>query len=119
MSSYPLVRAWHHARMDDVFECDLQAGEDGDLWVLPRGDLDLAGAPEFEEALSLALASDATSIVVDLRGLELLDSAGLRALLAASAGEGGERISFVAGNEMVQGVLRISGLLDELPFRPA
>jgi len=68
-------------------------------------------------ALSLALASDASSIVVDLRGLELLDSTGLRTLLEAQAGEGGERISFVPGNDHVQGVLRLSGLLDELPFR--
>jgi anti-anti-sigma factor len=104
--------------MIDPFECDLEARGD-DLWVLPRGDLDLAAAVELEEALALALASDARSIVVDLRGLELLDSSGLRALLEARAGEGGERISFVQGNEMVQRVLRISGLLDELPFRSA
>jgi anti-anti-sigma factor len=104
--------------MSDPFECDLEArGED--VWVLPVGDLDLAATVEFEEALALALASDARSIVVDLRGLDLLDSSGLRALLQACSAEGGERLGFVQGNEMVQAVLRISGLLDELPFRPA
>jgi anti-sigma B factor antagonist len=103
--------------MVDEFEVDIEA-RDGDLWVLPRGELDLAGAPELREALLLALASDANAIVVDLRGLDLLDSTGLRVLLEAQAGEGGERISFVQGNEMIQGVFRISGLLDELPFRP-
>jgi len=98
------------------FEADIEVRGD-DLWVLPRGDLDLGASPELTEALRLALASDADSIVVDLRGLELLDSTGLRTLLEAHSGEGGERISFVAGNEHVQGVLRLSGLLDSLPFR--
>lgn len=103
-------------RVIDEFEADIEARGD-DLWVLPQGDLDIAGAPELKEALRLALASDADAIVVDLRGLELLDSTGLRALLEAHAGEGGERIEFVAGNEHVQGVLRLSGLIDSLPFR--
>jgi anti-anti-sigma factor len=102
----------------EEFVADIEVRGD-DLWVLPRGDLDIDGTVELEETLSLALASDAPSIVIDLRGLELLDSTGLRALLDAHAGEGGERISFVAGNEHVQAVLRLSGLLDELPFRPA
>ncbi len=103
---------------DEDFEVDLEA-HDNDLWVLPRGELDLAGAPELAEALRLALASDARQIVVDLRGLQMLDSTGLRVLLEAQAGEGGARISFVPGNDMVQRVFRVSGLLEELPFRPA
>jgi anti-anti-sigma factor len=103
--------------MIEEFECDVEARGD-DLWILPCGDLDLAAAPELEEALRLALASDAKAIVVDLRGLELLDSSGLRALLQARSDESGERVSFVEGNDLVQAVFRISGLLEELPFRP-
>jgi anti-anti-sigma factor len=57
-------------------------------------------------------------IVIDLRGLEFVDSTGLRALVQAPMAEGGERISFVAGNDHVQSVLRIAGLADELSFRP-
>lgn len=102
--------------MIDEFEADIEARGD-ELWVLPQGDLDLAAAPELKETLRLALASDAQAIVIDLRGLELLDSTGLRTLLEAHQSEGGERVSFVAGNEHVQGVLRLSGLLDTLPFR--
>lgn len=100
----------------DEFEADIEVRGD-DLWVLPQGDLDIAGAPELTEALRLALASDAAAIVVDLRGVGLLDSTGLRALLEGRNEEGGDRISFVAGNDHVQGVLRLSGLLDALPFR--
>lgn len=102
--------------MVDEFEADIEVRGD-ELWVLPVGDLDIAGAPELAETLHLALASDAKAIVIDLRGLELLDSTGLRTLLEAQSAEGGERVAFVAGNEHVQGVLRVSGFLDELPFR--
>jgi len=104
--------------MQQEFEAEMEV-RGSDLWVLPRGDLDLATAPELEETLHLALASDAPAIVVDLRGVELLDSTGLRSLVEAHGGEGGERISFVAGSEHVMGVLRLSGLLDSLPFRSA
>jgi anti-anti-sigma factor len=104
--------------MIDEFEADIEVrGEE--LWVLPAGELDIGSAPELSETLSLALASDAPAIVVDLRGLELMDSTGLRTLLEAQAAEGGERVAFVAGNELVQGVLRLSGVLETLPFRPA
>jgi anti-anti-sigma factor len=55
--------------------------------------------------------------VIDLRGLEFVDSAGLRALAQAPLAEDGDRISFIAGNDHVQSVFRIAGLLDQLPFR--
>jgi anti-anti-sigma factor len=103
--------------MVDEFEADISLRGD-ELWVLPRGDLDIAAAPELEETLSLAMASDAKAIVIDLRGLELVDSTGLRTLVQAPQAEGGERISFVAGNDHVQSVFRVAGLLDDLPFRP-
>jgi anti-anti-sigma factor len=104
--------------MVDEFEAEMSVrGEE--LWVLPRGDLDIAGAPELEETLILAMASDAKAIVIDLRGLEFIDSTGLRTLAQAPQAEGGERISFVPGNDHVQSVFRISGLLEELPFRSA
>lgn len=104
--------------MTEELEVDLEA-RGAELWVVPRGDLDVASAPELAEALGLAVASDATAIVVDLRGVGLLDSTGLRALLEPRAHEGGERIVFVEGSEHVMGVLRVAGLLDALPFRPA
>jgi anti-sigma B factor antagonist len=100
----------------DTFDVDIEArGEE--LWVLPRGDLDLNAAPELRESLQLALRSDAAEIVIDLRGLELLDSMGLKALISAHAGPEGHRVSFVRGGALVEQVLRVSGLDDELTFR--
>lgn len=89
-----------------------------DLWVCPQGDLDLAAAPEFSEALSLARRSDASAIVVDLRDLEFLDSTGLGVLVRACSSPDGTRIQLVEGPPTVMQVLRVSGLDTELPFRP-
>ena len=100
----------------DTFEVDLE-GRGEELWVLPRGDLDLAAAPELSEALDLALRSDAGAIVIDLRGLDFLDSTGLKALVTAHAGPEGHRVSFIQGGEIIEQVLRVSGLDDELTFR--
>src|SRR4051812_25535006 len=72
----------------DEFEADIEV-RGPDLWVLPKGDLDITATPDLQDALRLALASDATSIVIDLRGIDFLDSTGLRALLEARAEEGG------------------------------
>src|SRR5205085_12392602 len=102
----------------DEFAVDLQARGD-ELWVVPRGDLDLAATPELKESLALALRSDASAVIVDLRGLDFLDSTGLKALVEAHAGPEGHRLSFVRGNEIVDQVLQISHLDGELRFRPA
>ena len=56
--------------------------------------------------------------MIDLRGLEFVDSTGLRTLVQAPQSEGGERVSFIEGNDHVHSVFRIAGLLDELTFRP-
>jgi anti-sigma B factor antagonist len=102
----------------EPFDVDVQA-RDGELWVLPTGDLDILSAPELDEALALALRSDADTVVIDLRGLGLLDSTGLRVLVKACFGDDGHRVSLVRGSEHVSTVLRISGLEERLPFRPA
>ena len=46
------------------------------------GELDLAGVPLLEEAVANALLDGVAAIVLDLRGLEFVDSTGLRAILA-------------------------------------
>src|SRR3954470_4232764 len=103
--------------MDD-FEIELEArGEE--LWVVPHGDLDLAATPELRESIGLALRSDASAVVVDLRGLDSLDSSGQKAHVGAHAGPEGHRVSFVRGHEIVDQVLQVSHLDGELRFRPA
>lgn len=104
--------------MDDALVVELEARA-GEVWVLPRGELDIDTAEELEQSLSIALASEADRIVLDLRGLELMDSTGLRVIVAACTGPDGARMQLVPGNDAVQGVFNVSGLAAELPFRPA
>lgn len=102
----------------ELLVVDLEARA-GEVWVLPRGELDLDTSEELEHALSIALASEADRVVVDLRGLELLDSTGLRVIVAACTGPDGPRVQLVPGGAAVQAVFNVSGLAAELPFRPA
>jgi anti-sigma B factor antagonist len=104
----------HH----DTFVVDLEA-RSGEVWVLPKGELDLDTSEELEQALSIALASDAERVVIDLRGLDFLDSTGLRSIVGACRGPHAQRVSLIAGPASIQGVFNVSGLAAELPFRPA
>jgi anti-sigma B factor antagonist len=106
------------ANTDESFVVDLEA-RSGEVWVLPQGDLDIDTVDEVERALSIALASDAPRVVIDLRGLEFLDSTGLRAIVGACRGPDANRVSLIAGPPSIQGVFNVSGLAEELPFRPA
>src|SRR4051812_49032 len=49
-----------------------------------RGELDLATAPELEQLVNERLDAG-QDVVVDLRGLEFMDSSGIRVLVAAHA----------------------------------
>ena len=80
------------------------------------GELDLDGAPRLEEALREAEASDATSIVVDLGGLEFIDSTGLRLLVMAAERSKDGRFSLLRGPKQVHRVFEITDLVDRLPF---
>ncbi len=66
-------------------ELEIEPTWDRDALTLAlRGELDLASAPTFERYLRNAQASGAERVVVDLRELEFLDSAGLHVLLDAN-----------------------------------
>src|SRR3954447_965738 len=88
--------------------------DDGDAVVfLPRGELDLARAPELEEAV-LGELDGGRTVVIDLRQLEFMDSSGVRVLIAAhaKAGDGGERLALVRPPKggTVERILEIAGV---------
>jgi anti-anti-sigma factor len=98
--------------------------EDGLAVIRLRGELDIAGTPAFEDALHAVTEEPAVEgIVVDLSGLDFLDSSGLRALALADSGirESGLRFALVPGGEPVQRVFEITRMTDRLPWveRPA
>lgn len=60
----------------------LSVSIDADGTVVATGDIDLAGGPLLEKAI--LQQEESTPIVIDLSGVEFIDSSGLRSLLSAS-----------------------------------
>ena len=87
--------------------------------VAPTGELDLSGATALEIELErLERDRGVGTIVLDLRGLEFMDSSGLRlvAILDMRAREAGRRFALVAGAEPVHRVFEITKMTDRLDF---
>ena len=91
-------------------------GREGGARVALTGELDIATAPKLEEEVRRLEGEGHRLIVIDLRGLDFMDSSGLRALLAADtrARERGGRMVIVRGHERIQRVLRITRLDERL-----
>ena len=81
--------------------------------VAVRGELDIEGAPELRTALSDAIEEHpGEHVVVDLEGVDFIDSAGLGVLLGGlerARGAGGD-LTLVATGQAVVRVLELTGL---------
>ena len=85
--------------------------------MVPRGELDLASIDRLEREVGELRGVGFEELVVDLRGVEFLDSAGLRLLLSLrdDAQRGGYGLALVRGPACVQRVFELtatSGLFD-------
>jgi anti-sigma B factor antagonist len=83
-----------------------------------RGELDLTSAPQFEQEVLAAAARNPRRMVIDLSGLEFMDSTGLRALLIARerAQENGHELALRRGPRQVQRVLELTKTLEAFEF---
>jgi anti-sigma B factor antagonist len=90
---------------------------DGRAHLTLRGELDLATAPELEELVNERI-DESQEVVIDLRGLEFMDSSGIRVLVAAHAraGRTGTRLFIVRPEPQsaVAKIVEVSGLDREL-----
>ena len=81
--------------------------------VTPRGELDMATAPELEQAVMPRLR-DGRWIVLDLRSLDFIDSSGLRVVVGAhrAAEERDGRFTCVRGapGSTVHRIVEIAGI---------
>ncbi len=82
-----------------------------------QGDFDLACVEQFGDELDGALEYDTKMLVLDLRGLEFIDSTGLQMLvtLDAKTREEGLNYAVICEPGAVRGVLAQSGLDGVLP----
>ena len=93
-------------RKDDTTQVHLQL----------QGDLDLYNAPAFDDALVEVEGEKWPTIVLDLRGLDFLDSMALRLIMRtqARAQQDGRRLVIVRGPAFLDRVLKLSGLTEHL-----
>jgi anti-anti-sigma factor len=80
------------------------------------GELDLASVPLLESELEGATQDDPATIVLDLRGLEFIDSTGLRAILLLDkrSTERGATLALVRGSPQVQRLMTMTRVDEHL-----
>jgi anti-sigma B factor antagonist len=80
------------------------------------GELDLASVPLLEREVELATLDDTACIVLDLRGLEFLDSTGLRTILLLDKRytDRGQTFALVRGSEQVQRLMSMTRVDEHL-----
>ena len=87
--------------------------------VAPTGELDLSGAIMVEAELErLAAEPELVRVVLDLRGLEFMDSSGLRliALADMQTREAGRQFALIRGSDTVHRVFEITRMSERLEF---
>ena len=83
-----------------------------------EGELDLAGANALEQELATPEVDSTGAIVLDLRGVNFMDSSGLRviAVTLQDAQERGRRFALVPGAAQVMRVFDITRMRERLEF---
>ena len=102
----------------DFFEISWDSPGDGSRRGRLRGELDVAAAPVLERDVLEQLADPVDLVVIDLEGLEFLDSSGLRALLMVQehAQRAGARLVLVPGPPRVQSLFHVAEVVSWFEF---
>jgi anti-sigma B factor antagonist len=99
------------------FELGIETADDRVVFT-PRGELDLATAPELEDKVLAAVRDGGRSVVLDLRELTFMDSTGVRTIVAAHqvAEQAGHALRVVRPprDSAVSRVIEISGIDEAL-----
>ncbi|MGH2913406.1 MAG: STAS domain-containing protein [Solirubrobacteraceae bacterium] len=99
------------------FSLDVEPERDA-VRIALRGELDLATVGQLERKLTELVEVGFAKLVIDLRGVDFVDSTGLHALLTVNAAalRDGWTLSIIPGPPAVQRLFEITSTLDRLPF---
>jgi anti-anti-sigma factor len=91
---------------------------DGASVLRLEGELDIAATEKLKRALKAAWSEPTRRVIVDLRGLRFMDSAGLGVLLGADIERRAEAtpLAFIRGDPNVQCVFQLSRTEDRLTW---
>ena len=97
--------------MQNDFQVEVRELEDATVLAV-SGELDLVSSPELEEALARVDGSEPALVILDLREVEFMDSAGLSVLVKAHqrAQSAGRRFGLVNGTPQVRRLLSLTGM---------
>lgn len=103
--------------MTDPLSIANEPPDQGRAFLVPRGALDVNTSSELRSALFETVDAGGENVVVDLREVTFVDSAGFSALLAASKrlGARGGHLVLITTDESVLRMLRIMGLTEVMP----
>jgi anti-sigma B factor antagonist len=98
------------------FTCEL-VREDRHVRVCPHGELDLSSAPILDQRLREAL-DGGRRLLVDLRGLDFMDSTGLTLLVRWGRGaeSDGYELALVRGDAHIHRLFELTGLDTRFAF---
>jgi anti-sigma B factor antagonist len=100
------------------FRCTVEDAGGGAARVRPAGELDMATAPQLEATLREAHERGFRRLVVDLRGLEFMDSTGLTLLTrwTLAARNDGYEFAVIPGDEKIRRLFELTRLSPHFTF---
>jgi anti-sigma B factor antagonist len=86
--------------------------EDGTALLRPAGELDMSSVPQLDARLREALEAGARRLVVDLRGLDFMDSTGLTLLMrwSRAARQDGFAMALVRGDARIHRLFELTAM---------
>jgi anti-sigma B factor antagonist len=98
-----------------AFTVQLQPRSDAAL-IAVSGELDIASAPELEQAFDQIRPESTKLVIVDLRELDFMDSTGLSIIVRAHQrlAESDCELTLIKGQPQVQRLLDLTGVADRL-----
>jgi anti-anti-sigma factor len=95
---------------------DVEVRPDGDrAFVIPRGELDMASTSQVTDSIDALVADGLRQIVLDLRQLTFMDSAGVRMVVEQTRSPDRD-VSLIDGADPVARLFDLTGLRPHLRF---
>lgn len=108
---------WVERRQKGEPEFWVLTEHEGDGFILSLyGELDVASAPILEKQVKRLQWAGAAAIVLDLSGLDFIDSTGLHVLLLANRRAPAGQLTLLRGSRNVHRVFELTATDDLLPF---